>query len=297
MTIFYIHIGKIPFHLKLSLNQAIKHHPESNCVLLTDCPTFKLKGLQIVDINKYTKSANEFSRYYKHMSSNSFKFELICFQRWFILKDFVNNNNVNETFMYLDSDVLVYQDLFNVIDLEGYKMTVTKGYGPQYSIFKNPSSLNHFCDFILNNYANKEKRNILIDNYKINFLDKNIKGGICDMTLLGLYNFEGNCKDIFRISNYYFNSTLSNIRKDAKDLGYSADDFNLQNFFSNSPCPKWKDIKIGALHFQGSSKAQIHCYYKGRNKYCYYMIGELYLFLNTFKRRLKSKVNRFKFFN
>ncbi|KJD33398.1 hypothetical protein PK35_05950 [Tamlana nanhaiensis] len=277
------------------MNQVIKYHPDAICILLTDCTTFKLKGLQTIRINEYTKSADEFSRYYKHMSTNSYKFELICFQRWFVLKDFVNKNSINETFIYLDSDVLVYQNLFEVIDLEGYKMTVTKGYGPQYSIFENASSINHFCDFIIYNYTNNEKINSLVNNYKINFLNKNLNGGICDMTLLGLYNFEGNCKDIFWNNSYYFNSTLSNINNDLKDLGYNAGGFNLNFFVFSNSCPKLNNIKIGALHFQGSNKAQIHRYYKGRYKYYYYIIGELNLFLNTFKRKLKSKKKQFKF--
>lgn len=46
---------------------------------------------------------------YHHLSVNTEKYEKFCFQRWFIVKNFINKNNI-ETFIYSDSDNAVLFD-------------------------------------------------------------------------------------------------------------------------------------------------------------------------------------------
>lgn len=124
------------------------------------------------------------------MSPNSFEFELICFQRWFIINEFIKaQNKLNsgkiEGFFCCDSDNLVYSDLDEIARtrLGGKTISVTNGICPNCTYF-SPDSLDFFCGYITEQYSSSENMQRLESLYKVK-LEKKI-GGICDMTMFGL---------------------------------------------------------------------------------------------------------------
>ncbi len=58
-------------------------------------------------ISDYHEEAEGFAKIYKHKSTNGYQYELFCFQRWFILKKFMEVNDLQRVF-YCDSDVMLY---------------------------------------------------------------------------------------------------------------------------------------------------------------------------------------------
>jgi len=61
-------------------------------------------------IDDYFESAARFAEVYKHQSDNAYEYELFCFQRWFILRDFMKASGIAGC-CYLDSDIMLYANV------------------------------------------------------------------------------------------------------------------------------------------------------------------------------------------
>jgi hypothetical protein len=71
------------------------------------------------DLSYYSTSAQLFKSVHKHLSkdqsANRHKHELRCFQRWFILRDFMIKNQVAKTF-FSDGDSSVFMNIRKAIE-------------------------------------------------------------------------------------------------------------------------------------------------------------------------------------
>jgi hypothetical protein len=140
-----------------------------------------------VDISDYMEEANNLASFYKHFSTNSSDFELICIQRWFILKDFMIKEGI-EKCMYLDSDVLMYGNIKALYPLyESYGMTICGISG--HTNFLNINTLTAFCQFIKHYYTASEGVRMLEHHYK-EFIAAHGMGGISDMTFFTWFALE-----------------------------------------------------------------------------------------------------------
>ena len=76
-------------YLKYSLGQAKRSNPESAIYLIgndsNDCYNF----VEHHSFSNYFQGAIEFSKIYKHYNTTSYKYEVFCFQRWYILLEFL----------------------------------------------------------------------------------------------------------------------------------------------------------------------------------------------------------------
>lgn len=66
--------------------------------------------LDCIPIEDYWEGAGKFTRVYEHMSVNPLRFEVMCFQRWFIMYDYAKRNGI-EAFWHFDWDLLIFTDL------------------------------------------------------------------------------------------------------------------------------------------------------------------------------------------
>lgn len=270
--------------------QAKSFMPDVRIHLITD-RKFKSRSVKTHDLGNYMKSADDFEKKYVHRSSNSYDFELFCFQRWFILKDFVIENKFEKPFLYLDSDVFLYSNFFKSLDLQDHKMTVTGGFWPQYSYFKNQRSIIDFSQFINDYFVLEEQKRYLDEWYKNRFIKLKERGGVCDMTLLGLYS--SNCLDLFETKEGYFNTSLDSISDDAIKKGFDANSFNLKHFSFENNDARIAGIKVHALHFQAGAKILAVKYYRGRyrrivNLYGFFCLKKFSV-IRKFKRLIKKK--------
>lgn len=94
------------------LKQAKIANPKSDVVLIGSPQNKKYAsdGIRHELIQSYYQGASEFAKVYKHMSPCEYHYNLFCFQRWFVLRDYMKSRNLNECWI-LDSDVMLYADL------------------------------------------------------------------------------------------------------------------------------------------------------------------------------------------
>tara|TARA_A100001011_G_scaffold358910_1_gene405012 strand:- start:19 stop:885 length:867 start_codon:yes stop_codon:yes gene_type:complete len=147
------------------------------------------KNITFIDIEKYenNQKLNYLKENFQNYSTNSFDFEWFCFARVFILKEFLNEYNLDSLF-YIDSDNVLLVDVNNLMFEQETAFLVPNNqskYRMTGSIHSSLISKNYCNEFeILFNdiYINKERFDLIKE--KIDFHQKEkIPGGICDMTL------------------------------------------------------------------------------------------------------------------
>ena len=269
-AIFYVHRGFTNI-LYYTLNQTRKYNPDIEIYLLGDEDNEFVKNMDVKHflLSDYMESALHFETYYENMSSNPADWECFCFQRWLILRDFLekNSNLKIETFVYLDTDVMIYTNLNEWAKryLSEYDITVNAGYGPQYT-FCSSKLLDEFAEYIISSYSKPEKLNLLRTFYSENFLQQGKIGGICDMTLLG--SFVKN-KKVFDTNCIVDGSTFEDTCN--IDEGYEFDRWrkrkhlykNGDNFFVREVATG-NMVKLLGMHFQGMmAKFDMYKYYTG----------------------------------
>lgn len=134
---------------------------------------------------------SHFSEIYDHMSSNPYKFELICFERYFLTYTYMKKNQLTECVM-MDSDVCLYEQVTEAtfqgadlaISIPEQKTNYTMSASAHFSYWKL-ETMKEMLDFLIASYENK-----LPEIYeKWNWhKSTGTPGGICDMTLLFLFS-------------------------------------------------------------------------------------------------------------
>lgn len=180
LALIFTHKGSSDY-LWYCLEQAKKTNPEARIILLGDEANKPYdSSIEHYLISDYFEGATKFESVYRHQSSNPYWYELICFQRWFIINDFVQKNNIDMLYG-CDTDIMIYDDLSKYIPQGTFKLTIANNNGPQCSFFTK-ESINNFCNYIIKQYTNPECLNRLLTRYR-GFLTKNRPGGNCDMTM------------------------------------------------------------------------------------------------------------------
>jgi hypothetical protein len=177
-------------YLRICIKQALKYN--KRVILLGD-----QSNASIPDIEHFIASDFE-DEYlerlmgaYDHMDSNPKAIGLIWLKRWFLMLNFIKKHQI-ETFFYIDSDILLFKNINDVIDsYPDYKaglivpeeepfFWVTSGH----SSFWRKNFLELFCAFVLDIYENRKE--ILLKKWEWHRAN-NVLGGICDMTLIYLF--------------------------------------------------------------------------------------------------------------
>lgn len=254
-----IHRG-CPDYLHYSLIQASR----DNCVILlgdTD-PNISSSKIKFVNFSEYMSGVKEFDHEYVHMSTNFHEFELFCFSRWFILRNFMNHNKIDNVF-YIDSDVMLYQDMEKEWDkFSSYTMTLIHRTAAISSFFTR-QAINKFCDFLMNTYSNKNSYdfNKLVSKFTL-MRSMNLHGGVCDMTLFDMFHYDSGAGG----GPGRVGEMMSIIDKTTYDHNINAEDHDFEMMsgvkkvllFDRYP-HVWNSrleemIQFNSLHFQGSSK-------------------------------------------
>lgn len=131
-----------------------------------------------------------FSNIYEHMSSNPYKFELICFERYFLTYEYMKKNHLTDCVM-MDSDVCLYekitQETFKEADLAisipEQKTKYSMSASAHFSYWKI-EVMKEMLEFLISSYKNKLPE--IYEKWDWH-REKGAPGGICDMTLLYLF--------------------------------------------------------------------------------------------------------------
>jgi hypothetical protein len=273
-----------PFYLKYTLKQAKFFNPKSKIYLLGDDTNNHYSFVTHVPLNKYQRNATTFSSSYKHRSTNNYNYELFCFERWFYIKDFLEDFDI-DSFIYLDSDVLAFYDFSKITPLlNEIKIANTGvGYGmPAFTYFNSISSVNNFCDYLLEYYS-KESLIHELDNWHESFLlNIGTAGGVCDMTIFDLFFklYPSETKKIDLLGGLGFDVFIR------QTDGYEKQgDQKKIYWLNNLPYCKLlitnNLVQFATLHYQGHSKYQIATHYRGGG----FLIQRIIDFVNLYYRR------------
>ena len=274
IPVIFVHLqAEKSFYLKYSLTQAKKFNPR--VILISDAHNNLFPEIECHNLFNYCSGAKKFISIYKHLSPNEYPYEIFCFQRWFILKEFMHSERIEKCF-YCDSDVMLYcntteeynkyysryeaslmeflSDGFNAIKGKVYTGGVA---------FWSKTELENFCKHLEKSFKNKSK----ISRWENLFKSNQYNEGLSDMTLLTDYKYTRSNKYDLLIGN------LHEIRDDSVFDHYLASD-DQGNYVMKKDKPKRlikdivfkngfpycynkklkKYIRLKALHFQADLK-------------------------------------------
>lgn len=189
IPVVMVHRGYKPY-VKYSVNLSSKN----NFVYLIGSKDLKFlgdnnKNVEFIDIDNYAlkKEILEFKNNFKNYSTYTFDFAWYCFERIFIIEEFLREKQLSKTF-HIDSDNVVF------IDINSIKFEKNTAY--HISQFQDNLSMNasvhsglldlDFCTAykkLFNDiYVNKSKFELIEEKYQ-HHIKNNLKGGVIDMTL------------------------------------------------------------------------------------------------------------------
>ena len=92
LPIIFVHTGNSNI-ISYALNQARKFNPDSEIILLGDESNSWVQkhGFRHFNVSDYYGMAEKFNDVYVHMSPNPIGYERFCFQRWMVIKEFLDS--------------------------------------------------------------------------------------------------------------------------------------------------------------------------------------------------------------
>lgn len=256
IPVILIHVGH-SVYLHYVLEQARRFNPQ--VILLGDSP------LATEPMTDYMRDADLFKDVYHHMSGNYADFELFCFQRWFVLNEYMVVHNIPVAF-YQDSDVMLYANVEQEMKWhEPFDFTLVQGTCASNSYFTR-DGLARFCRFTMSTYANRNKLFRELERIFNEMQDEGRSGGICDMTLFRFYKLQAD-RLVGEMTSITENSTWDHhlrasdgyrmreedghVIKDIVWLGGKPHVYHLE---------RKQNIRFNSLHFQGQTKPLIERY-------------------------------------
>lgn len=289
VPVIIIHRGYSSY-LKWALLQAKLQNKK--VILLGDSSNEHLKDfVEFYRIENFQSPLlKDFAAAYVHMSTNDRKFEFTCFERWFVLLEFMTQENF-ETTLHLDSDVMLFDNMSEVLD--SFQESTLAAYHipeqtyeekrwvaiPHTSLWTK-NGIKQFCEFMLSSYQHNLQE--LKDKWKWH-LDTTKRGGISDMALLYLF-FVKHGQVIINLARpridysgkpYTFDlniNTSENFDRNEFSMGRSSFFFNTKRLkadhgrFKGYSIVRNDYITFASLHCQGKAKILMFLFYQGTKK-------------------------------
>jgi hypothetical protein len=257
LPIIFIHYSNSDY-LKYSLGQAKHSNPESAIYLIGDSSNNCYDSVEHHSFSNYFQRAHDFSKIYRHYNTTDYEYEIFCFQRWYILLEFLVNNQI-EKCLYLDSDTMLYTDITKE-QKKFAQFDFTMSYKTSGCTFflNRVEALADFCQFLTDIYTKKERLYFdrMLAHYLI--LKKNgLAGGACDMTAFDIYSYDhfGEIGEVAQIIDGSVYDPSINVphpgfemEKGIKKIIWkNGDPYGIQQRTA-------KEIKFNSLQFQGKTK-------------------------------------------
>ena len=269
MTVFYVHRGN-PFYLKYSLAQTRERLPGARIILLGDETNRSLSEFaEHHSLTDLMAAANVLTDCYVHLSPNPKEFELFCLQRWFVVAEFVERHSIPGPILYLDSDVLVFEDVFSSLADQKVDLATTRVLGPAFTFFGSPQILQGLTRFILQSYKEETRLDALRTMYESGVTPFFLQGRyVSDMHLLGLYYLTlKKTVDLFEfrtdvVFDYAFHTAE----------GFSFNPYKrIKRLWWTKGAPYGKRdghlVRFAGLHFQVGTKVYLPLYYRGNQRF------------------------------
>ena len=136
------------------------------------------------NISDYSEGVAEFESQYQHLSTNPEGIEKFCFSRWFVLRNFLKENNY-EGVLYLDNDILLFTDATLEFKKRKHLYCMLSGRTSGHSSYWTLEGIEAFCNYLMEIYTDKSSYdfNRLAAHFQVR-QHFGLDGGLCDMTLL-----------------------------------------------------------------------------------------------------------------
>lgn len=266
IPVFVFHKGN-PSYLKFVIKQAEKYNEVH---LLGDESNQKICKIWDKIENYIGENYLQFKKEFVQMSDYSLEFDLNCYKRFFVMYNYMISKNIDKM-VFADSDLLIYTDFSIYFNNKNCSVALSIPYKQdnyrwtaqaQCSLWTR-DALKNFLDYLL--YTYKENLDKLKEKYNYH-LSHNLKGGVCDMTLLYLWSktYKGELYNIAPVvdnqifdhnfgssGNYYDNEYKFNKILRTKVVIFKSG----YPYFIN--IKEKKLIKANVIHCQGSAKALI----------------------------------------
>ena len=255
--IVFIHRGRCSY-LPCSLIQARQSNPTAQLCLLGDQANVGLLQATHLSWTDYAQRAERFAAVYQHRSTNSHAYELFCFQRWFVLCEFLARHN-HEKCLYLDSDVLLFADAAcESQEFSGFDFTPSQD-SPHCMFIQRREALEQFCAFLLECYTEPALCRELEEVFLV-LQASGRHGGACDMTAFALYRRLGKA----RFMDYYGvqgDKVFDHSMCDGQGGFEMESGIKKVHWLRGQPLvrhlPSGRLLPFRTLHFQGPSKGRI----------------------------------------
>jgi hypothetical protein len=266
IPVIFFHYGNPPY-LKYALKQARFYNPDADIYLLGDKKNDRYPFITHVPAASFEAATRHFRSIYQHRSNNDLNYELMCFLRWFYIQAFCEANNIEE-FIYLDSDVLCYQNFSDLVPLFGnanIANTCDDLGMPAFTYFKSRQVINDFCDHLVRYYTHPQAIATLDKLYQPFKDDDQLMGGISDMALFHLY-FHDHPQGAIKVDLVTDEIAVdSNIN--LAD-GYEAERgikkiYWINNLPHGKKAASGKFVRFVTLHYQGLAKDAMRQNYTG----------------------------------
>jgi hypothetical protein len=257
IPIIFFHYGN-PKYLKYALKQARYFNPDAEIYLIGDEKNNKYAFVTHVSAEGLEAQPAAFTEIYKHMSSNGEQYELTCFLRWFYVRALCKTKKI-EQFIYLDSDVLVYQDFAKLVPLFGESKianTCDEMGVPAFTWFKDYSVIDDFCNYLMQSYSDKNMLAKIEQLYQPFADDPQLMGGISDMVLFHLY-FQDHPEGTLKVD--LINDEIAVDACINRQDGYEMEN-GMKKIYWKARIPYGKLlqnntlIRFALLHYQGEAK-------------------------------------------
>jgi hypothetical protein len=292
LPIIFFHYGN-PSYLKYSLKQAKYFNPGSTIYLIGDKKNGRYPFVTHILASNFEAETNALTNIYKHRSTNDAKYELNCFLRWIYIKAFCKAKDI-EAFIYLDSDVLVFQDFSKIAPLLNkcqIANTCSWTGMPAFTYFNNYKAISDFGDYLIYSYSDKTAI-AKMENWYRSYSDSGLMGGVSDMILFHQY-FQGHPNETLKVDlvNNQFAIDVSINNAD----GYETEGGVKKIYWKNN-LPYCKNLTSGqlvrfaTLHYQGNSKKLMIDHYKAGGYFIQIFLEriEIKKKFKTFRRSIKK---------
>ena len=112
VTLVYIHK-----HALFPVNYAAEHAARAGYrVVVIGEAEWNFRGCETYSRTDYDDGCEDFRATYIHMGPNAPDYEAFCFERWFILRNFMREHDLRNV-IYVDSDALVYDGIEAIADI------------------------------------------------------------------------------------------------------------------------------------------------------------------------------------
>lgn len=270
-----IHKGYQPY-LKYNLKITSKFN---NVFLIGDSSVEFLESISdkitFINIEKYSNNnkVKELKNSFTNYSTNSFNFEWFCFERIFIMNEFMKEFNLERVF-HIDSDNILLADVNELIFTKNSAYIIPPDQkinflmaGSIHSALIDIDFCNQFLNLFKDIYVNKSKFNLIKE--KIDYHDQtNSPGGICDMTLYYLLDQQNIITPQNLLEPIYSKSGEEFVFMN--NYSYPAGFYSDENYLMSKnkikiyPGNKVNDlirnktIKLANIHFQGKAKVYLN---------------------------------------